>query len=58
MRASWLTYIDPTKTQTGCYKVKRLCEADMAEFANMYMQRLRHKHCNFIWAGGYMGSWM
>jgi hypothetical protein len=24
----------------------------------MYMQRLGHKHCNFIWAGGYMGSWM
>lgn len=30
----------------------------MAEFTNMYMQRLGHKHCNFIWAGGYMGSWM
>ena len=43
---------------TGCYKVKRFCEPDMAEFTNMYMQRLGHKHCNFIWAGGYMGSWM
>ena len=30
----------------------------MAEFTNMYMQRLGHKHCNFMWAGGYMGSWM
>jgi hypothetical protein len=38
--------------------VKRFCEPDMAEFTNMYMQRLGHKHCNFIWVGGYMGSWM
>ena len=45
-------------SQTGCYKVERYCEPDMAEFTNMYMQRLGHKHCNFIWAGGYMGSWM
>ena len=30
----------------------------MAEFTNMYLQRLGHKHCNFVWAGGYMGSWM
>ena len=38
--------------------MKRFCEQDMAEFTNMYMQRMGHKHCNFIWAGGYMGSWM
>ena len=38
--------------------MKRFCEADMAEFTKLYMQRLGHKHCNFIWAGGYMGSWM
>ena len=30
----------------------------MAEFTNMYMQRLGHKHCNYVWVGGYMGSWM
>ncbi len=48
----------PSSQQTGCYKVKRFCEQDMAEFTNMYMQRLGHKHCNFIWVGGYMGSWM
>jgi hypothetical protein len=50
--------LDEVLRQTGCYKVKRFCEPDMAEFTNMYMQRLGHKHCNFIWAGGYMGSWM
>jgi len=44
--------------KTGCYKVKRFCESDMAEFTNMYLQRMGHKHCNFIWVGGYMGSWM
>ena len=30
----------------------------MAEFTNMYLQRLGHKHINFVWAGGYIGSWM
>jgi hypothetical protein len=50
--------LDGILAQTGCYKVKRFCERDMAEFTNMYMQRLGHKHCNFIWVGGYMGSWM
>ena len=38
--------------------MKRYCEQDMAEFTNMYMQRLGHKHCNYMWVGGYMGSWM
>ena len=30
----------------------------MAEFTNVYLQRLGHKHINFVWAGGYIGSWM
>jgi hypothetical protein len=50
--------LDGVLHDTGCYKVARFCEPDMAEFTNMYMQRMGHKHCNFIWAGGYMGSWM
>lgn len=50
--------LDAILANTGCYKVKRYCEQDMAEFTNMYMQRLGHKHCNYIWVGGYMGSWM
>jgi len=44
--------------KTSCYKVGRFCEQDFAEFTHMYLQRLGHKHCNFIWVGGYMGSWM
>jgi hypothetical protein len=50
--------LDEILTATGCYKVERYCDKDMAEFTNMYLQRMGHKHCNFIWAGGYMGSWM
>jgi hypothetical protein len=50
--------LDCILEETGCFKVERYCEQDFAEFTNMYMQRLGHKHCNFIWAGGYMGSWM
>lgn len=50
--------LDAILEETGCFKVKRFCEPDMAEFTNMYLQRLGHKHCNYIWVGGYMGSWM
>jgi hypothetical protein len=50
--------LDEVLKQTGAYKVERFCEQDFAEFTNMYLQRLGHKHCNFVWVGGYMGSWM
>jgi hypothetical protein len=50
--------LDAILAQTGAYKVERFCEQDFAEFTNMYLQRMGHKHCNFIWVGGYMGSWM
>ena len=50
--------LDAILVSTGCYKVKRYCEQDMTEFTNMYMQRLGHKHCNYMWVGGYLGSWM
>ncbi|MBK8595370.1 MAG: FAD-binding oxidoreductase [Holophagales bacterium] len=50
--------LDEIIRRTGCYKVERFCEADFAEFTNMYLQRMGHKHCNFVWVGGYMGSWM
>jgi glycolate oxidase len=50
--------LDAILKKTGAFKVERFCEQDFAEFSNMYLQRLGHKHCNFIWAGGYMGSWM
>lgn len=50
--------LDEILAETGCWKVKRFCEEDMAEFTNVYLQRLGHKHLNFVWVGGYLGSWM
>ena len=50
--------LDGILAQTGCWKVKRFCEKDLAEFTYLYLMRLGHKHCNFVWAGGVMGSWM
>lgn len=49
--------LDAILANTGCFKAGRFNEQDMAEFTNMYMQRLGHKHINYVWAGGYMGSW-
>jgi hypothetical protein len=50
--------LDAILEETGGWKVERFCEQDMAEFTNMYLQRLGHKHVNFVWVGGYIGSWM
>jgi hypothetical protein len=50
--------LDAILEEVGGWKVERFCEPDMAEFTNMYLQRLGHKHINFVWAGGYIGSWM
>ncbi len=50
--------LDRILAETGGWKVKRFCENDMAEFTNIYLQRLGHKHMNFVWVGGYIGSWM
>ena len=50
--------LDDILEKVGGHKVERFREQDMAEFTNMYLQRLGHKHVNFVWAGGYIGSWM
>ena len=50
--------LDAILDEVGGHKVERFCEQDMAEFTNLYLQRLGHKHINFVWAGGYIGSWM
>ena len=50
--------LDAILDEVGGWKVERFCEQDMAEFTNLYLQRLGHKHINFVWAGGYIGSWM
>lgn len=43
---------------TGGWKVERMAEPDMAEFTFLYLTRLAHKHLNFVYAGGYLGTWM
>jgi len=50
--------LDQILAEVGGWKVERYCEEDMAEFTNVYLNRLGHKHINFVWAGGYIGSWM
>ncbi len=50
--------LDDILAEVGCWKVERYCEKDMAEFTNLYLNRLGHKHINFVWVGGYIGSWM
>ena len=50
--------LDRILAEVGGWKVDRFCEEDMAEFVNMYLVRLGHKHINFAWAGGFIGSWM
>ena len=50
--------LDLLLEKVGGWKVERYCAKDMAEFTNVYLTRLGHKHINFVWAGGYIGSWM
>ena len=50
--------LDEILAEVGGWKVERFCQEDMAEFTNIYLTRLGHKHINFVWAGGYIGSWM
>jgi len=50
--------LDQILAEVGGWKVERFCEEDMAEFTNMYLVRLGHKHINYAWAGGFVGSWM
>jgi hypothetical protein len=50
--------LDQILEEVGGWKVKRYCEEDMAEFTNLYMNRLGHKEINYVYAGNYIGSWM
>ncbi|HLA80255.1 MAG TPA: FAD-binding oxidoreductase [Thermoleophilia bacterium] len=50
--------LDTILEEVGGWKVQRYCEKDMAEFTNMYMNRLGHKEINYVYAGQYIGSWM
>ena len=44
--------------ETGGWKVARMAEPDLAEFTYLYLNRLGHKHLNWVYAGGYLGTWM
>jgi glycolate oxidase len=43
---------------TGGWKVARMAEKDMAEFTFLYLTRLSHKALNWVYTGGYLGTWM
>jgi hypothetical protein len=43
---------------TGGWKVARMCQPDMAAFTYLYLNRLGHKQLNWVYVGGYLGTWM
>lgn len=43
--------------ETGGHKVARMSEPDMEKVSAMYLIRWGHKNLNFVYAGGYVGSW-
>jgi glycolate oxidase len=49
--------LDQILAETGGWKVARMSEPDLADFTHLYMTRLSHKNLNFVYAGGYVGSW-
>ena len=50
--------LDEILAATGGWKVARMSEPDMAEFTYLYLTRLSHKHLNWVYTGGYLGTWM
>ncbi len=49
--------LDQILAQTGGWKVARMAEPDFADFTHLYLNRLGHKNLNFVYAGGYLGSY-
>jgi glycolate oxidase len=49
--------LDQILAETGGWKVARMSEPDMAEFTHLYLNKLGHKSLNFVYAGGYLGTW-
>ena len=50
--------LDKILEEVRGWKVERYCTPEMAEFTNMYMNRLGHKEINYVYTGNYIGSWM
>jgi len=49
--------LDQILAETGGHKVARMSESDMEKFSLIYLIRWGHKNLNFVYAGGYVGSW-
>jgi glycolate oxidase len=49
--------LDQILAETGGWKVARMAEPDFAKFTYLYMTRLGHKALNFVYSGGYIGSY-
>jgi hypothetical protein len=49
--------LDEILAETGGHKVTAMSEPDMEGFTMLYLLRLGHKNLNFVYAGGYFGSW-
>ncbi len=49
--------LDQILAETGGHKVATMSEPDMEKFCMMYLIRWGHKNLNFVYAGGYVGSW-
>lgn len=48
--------LDEILAETGGHKVAKWNEPDKERFTLLYMTRWGHKNLNFVYAGGYMGS--
>ena len=49
--------LDRLLADTGGHKIAAMSEPDMERFSLMYLIRWGHKNLNFVYAGGYRGSW-
>jgi glycolate oxidase len=49
--------LDQILAETGGHKVAKMSEPDIEKFTLLYFIRWGHKNLNFVYAGGYIGSW-
>jgi glycolate oxidase len=49
--------LDQILAETGGHRLAAMSEPNMEKFSMMYLIRWGHKNLNFVYAGGYIGSW-
>jgi hypothetical protein len=49
--------LDQILAEAGGHKVSIMSEPDIEKFSAMYLIRWGHKNLNFVYAGGYIGTW-